>query len=238
MAGDHLPARAEHEVVGEVGKDLQVGAVGLRRPLDLAGREDPVLPPADHEHRKLRDGCRLGQREDHHVEVGEVGLVLEPVVKRPDLRLAHRSAEEHLPGKLGRLDDRPQAHQQVGLEELDRVAVEEPQRGQEHACGRNRGDQHGGRRGVLLEVLLDDQAAHRVADHDRRLGHRGGGVGDVLDVFGDPGPAQPLAPGRAAVAAQVDRLHRPAAVAEVAEEMLLPTPGAVPGAMHEQKRRH
>jgi hypothetical protein len=155
-----------------------------------------------------------------------------------DLRLPHRAGEEHLPGKLGRLDDRPQAHQEVGLEELDRVPVEEAERGQEDAGRRHRGEQYRSCRGVVFQVLLHDQAAHRMADHNRRLGQRVGSLGNVLDVLGDPGPAQPLAARRAAMAAQVDRLHRPAAVAEVAEEVLLPAPGAVPGTMHEQKRRH
>jgi hypothetical protein len=238
VAGDDLPAGAEHEVVGEVGKDLEVGAVCLRRPLHLARREDPVLAAADNQHRQLGDGRRPGQREGDHIEVGEVGLVLQPLVERRGLRLAHGAAEEHLLGKRGGLDDRPQAHRQVGPEEPDRVATENAQGGQQRTRRGNRGDQHRGRRGMAFEVLLDDQAAHRVADHDRRLGQRGGRLGDVRDVLGDPRPAKALAPRRTAMAAQVDRLHRPAAVAEVAEEMLLPAPGAVPGAMHEQKRRH
>ena len=222
----------------EVGKDLEVGPISLSRLLHLARREDPVLTPADDQHGELGYGCRPGQREGHHVEVGEVRLVLQPLVVGPDLRLAHGAAEEHLPSKLGGIDDRPQAHRQVGLEKPERMAVEEAERGLQHAGRRHRGDQHGGGGGVALEVLLHDQAAHRVADHNRRLGHRRGGFGDVGDILGDPGPAQPLAPRGAAVAAQVDRLHRPAAIAEVAEEMLLPAPSTVPGTMYEQKRRH
>ncbi len=238
MAGDDLPAGAEHEVVGEVWKDLEVGAVGLRRPLHLARREDPVLAPADDQHRQPGHDRRPGQREGHHVEVGEVGLVLQSLVERPGLRLAHGAAEEQLLGERGCLDDRPQAHREVGPEELERVAAEDPQGGEQRTGRGHRRDQHRGRCGVAFEVLLDDQAAHRVADHDRWLGQRGGRFRDVRDVLGDPCPAKALTPRRTAMAAQVDRLHGPAAVAEVAEEMLLPAPGAVPGTVHEQKRRH
>jgi hypothetical protein len=163
--------------VGEVGKDLQVGAVSRRRPLHLARREDPVIAASEDQHRDLCHRCRPGQVQDHHVQVGEVGLVLQPLVERPDLGLPHRPAEEQLLGKLGRLDDRPKAHQQVGLEELQRVPDEEAKGGHQHAGRRRRGDQNGGRRGVAFQVLLNDEAAHRVADHDRRLGQGGGGLG-------------------------------------------------------------
>ncbi len=238
MAGDHLPARAQHEVVGEVGKDLQVGPVRRRRPLHLAGREESVLPAADDQHRHLRCRGRPGQVETEHVQVGEVRLVLQPVVERPDLGVSHDPGEEHLPGELRRLHDRPKAHRQVGLEELQRVAAQEAEGGQEHPRRWHRGDQHGGRRGVALQVLLDDEAAHRVPDHDRRLGQGGGGFGQVGDILGEPGPAEALAARRAAMPAKIDRLHLPTAVREVAEKMLLPAPCAVPRTMNEQKRRH
>jgi hypothetical protein len=224
--------------VGDVGKDLDLGAIGLRRPLHLARREDSVLATAEDEHRKLGHQRRLGEREGHHVEVSEVGLVLEPVVERPDLGIAHGAGEEHLPGKIGGLDDRPEAHRQVGLEEFQRVADEKAKGRQEDSRRWHRGEQHRRRRRVLLEVLLDHQAAHRVADDDRRLGQRGGRSANVLDVVRDPVPAQPLTARCVPVTAEVDRLHRPAAVGEVAEEMLLPAPCSMPGAMYENKRRH
>ena len=236
MSGDDLPAGPE--LVGKVGKDLQVGAVCLGCPLHLARREESVLAPAEHQHRQLGDGRRPGKRESHHVEVGEVRLVLQPPVDRPDLRLAHRSGEKHLLGKLGRLENRPQAHRQVGPQESDRVAEQDAEGGKERTGGWHRGEEDRGGRSVILQVLLHDQPAHRMPDHDGRLGQRRSGLGDVGDVLGEPGPAEPLAARRIAVTAQVDRPYRPPAIGEVAEEVFLPAPGPVPGAVHEKKRRH
>lgn len=222
--------------MGEVGKDLELGAVGGGGGRRLGNREGPVGATRQHQHRQLRYRRRVGAVEEHHVQVGEVGLVLEPFLVVAHLALAHRLREEHLARQLRRLDDRPEAQQRVGLEELQRVPGREAQRGHQHAAGRHRGEQHCAGGGMLLQVLLDDEAAHRMADDDgwRLEGGRGGG--HVLHVVGDPGPAQPpVAAG--AVGAEVERPDRPAAVGEVAQEVLLPAPGAVPGAMHEQQRR-
>ena len=109
----------------------------------------------------------------------------------------------------------------------------EAERRAENAGRWGRGDQHCRRCEVGFEVLLDNQPTHRVTDHDWRLGQGRRRFGDVCDVVGDPVPAQALAVGVGSVTAEVDRLHQPAAVGEVTEEMLLPTPCTMPGAMHE-----
>jgi len=223
--------------VGEVREDGQLGAVGGRGGQHLLGREGAVGAAPDHQHRQLGDRRGLGKVEDHHVEVGEVGLVLQPLVEGADLALAHRAREEHLLRRLGGLHHRPEAHQGVGLEELHRVPPGEAQARHQHARGRHRGEQHRRWGGVGLEVLLDDGAAHRVPDDHRRRVHRGRRGGHVLDVLGEPGPAQPLPPPGVAVAPEVQRLDGPAAVAEVAEEVLFPAPRAMPRAVHEQQRR-
>ena len=224
--------------MGQVGEDLEVGAVRGGRPLHLAGREDAVLPAADHEHRQLGDQRRLGERERQHVEVGEIRLVLEPVVIGPHLGVAHDRGEEHLACQFGGLDDRPQTHQNIGLEELQRVTECEAERRPEDAARGDRRDQDCGGGGVRLEVLLDDQPAHRMADQDRGLGERRGSLGDIGNVVRDAVPAKAPAVGGTSVTAEIDRLHEPAAVREVAEEVLLPTPRTVPGAMHEKQRWH
>jgi hypothetical protein len=222
--------------VGQLGKDGQVGAIGLRRRPRLADGEGAVGLAGDHQHRQPGDRGRVGPVEDHHVEVGEIGLVLQAVVVRPHLALRHGLREEHLPGQLGSLDDRPEAQRQVGLEELQRVAAGEAEARHQDPGRRHRREQDRARRGVPLEVLLDHQSTHRVADYDRRRPHRPGGRGDVVDVVRDPGPAESLG-WRRPMTAEVESLDRPASVGEVAEEVLLPAPGAVPGTVHEKQRR-
>ena len=112
-------------------------------------------------------------------------------------------------------------------EELERAEREDPP-------GRRGGEEDDGGRVGDLGELLDEQAAHRVADEDRAT-DRGGDAAGVRQVVVE-GDAADVADGlRAVVAAQIQRVAGIPAPGEEAEPVV-PHPAPAPHPVDEEQR--
>ena len=90
---------------------------------------------------------------------------------------------------------------------------------------------------MALEVLLDNEATHRVPNQDRLfpqpIDHRR----QIVDVIGDRMPVEALATVAARVSAQGERVARKACLGQKGHEGVGPHPAAGKGAMDEKQRR-
>ena len=89
---------------------------------------------------------------------------------------------------------------------------------------------------VGSEVLLHDEATHRVTENHRRCRQRAGDRADVGDVVGHRAAVQGLRQPAGAVTAQIQRQCAITVVSEEVQKVLVPAPGTVEGAVHEQQR--
>ena len=88
---------------------------------------------------------------------------------------------------------------------------------------------------MRLQILLDDEATHRVADHDRRNRKILRDLHDIFDILSHRNAAQRLGRQASAVAAHAQRNGSISLVGEEVQESFIPTPGRMPGAVHEEK---
>ena len=101
-----------------------------------------------------------------------------------------------------------------------------------------RGRRHQDAAGQIMAVRqrpLHDDAAHRVADQNRRAGASFGGLENVVDIIVDAEVVEAVAPFAPAMSAQRDRMRLVAAGGEPRQELFGPDPGAAESAMDEQE---
>ena len=105
------------------------------------------------------------------------------------------------------------------------------------AVGRGRRHQDAARQMVAVRQRpLHDDAAHRVADQNRRAGAAFGRLENVTDIVVDAEVMKAAAPLAPAMSAQGDRMRLVATGGEPRQELFRPDPGAAEGAMDEQER--
>jgi hypothetical protein len=116
------------------------------------------------------------------------------------------------------------------------VAAPDTQSQSEHPLRRHRRHQYRGRCPVILEVSLNHEAAQGMADEHRLATQFLGGGPDIVEVVGDGHFAHRLRRGAGAVPAQAERDRAIARSCEEVQEVVLPTPCAMPAAVHEKQR--
>src|SRR5208283_1647553 len=90
---------------------------------------------------------------------------------------------------------------------------------------------------MLFKILLDDEAAHRMANQDWRRGQGRCDAGQVGDVVMDSVTPQAAAALASSVSTEADRVGGVSVGRKVTEKVFIPAPCGVPSSMHEENRR-
>ena len=152
------------------------------------------------------------------------------------LFIAHIFRKEGLASQRRSGNERIEAQGEADLCENERMPRRDPERGGKRPARRHGSEQNACGRRVAFQVLLDNKPAHRMPYKDWRAWQRQRNRLDVLNVVGDASRAKPAAPFAAAMSAQAHRVSREAMLREIIQEMGVPAPSAVPGAVNEKQR--
>jgi hypothetical protein len=90
---------------------------------------------------------------------------------------------------------------------------------------------------VILQVLLDYESAHRMANQNRWTGQLLNDIGHIVTVISNPGPAQFFSSFTVAMPTQIDCMSRETMFGEVIEKMYVPAPGTMQHSVYKEQRR-